>query len=83
MDRVSYYPDQTAKEKEEELQDAYDYMITGMKNARWEEDGPVMECTRENKLALRKNEQFDRWAAKCMKTLAEDEQREMEASEKN
>ena len=53
MERVSYYPDLSPEEETKEKEDAWDYAITGIKGAKWE-NGTAIECTRENKLRLLK-----------------------------
>ena len=78
MERVSYTEDQTPEEILQERDDLRDYVITGIEGAMWE-DGRQIECTRENKLKLFLNDEFDRYVAKCMATLAS----VGEASEKN
>jgi hypothetical protein len=82
MERVSYYPDLTAEEQQKETDDAADYAITGMQNAFWGKDKPI-ECTRENKLKLMKDEQFDRFFGRYIKLIAELEASGAEATEKN
>jgi hypothetical protein len=91
MERVSYFPDLSTEAEKKEREDAWDYCITGMKNARWTPDGPMMECTRENKLKLMKSSaiqnpddrEFDRFVGKCLLILAGAEKTDAEAAEKN
>jgi hypothetical protein len=68
MERVSYYPDQTYEELLKGREDAIDYAITGIKNAKWA-DGSVIECTRENKLKLRKIPAFERFLKRAWELL--------------
>ena len=82
MERVSYYPDLTAEEQQKETDDAADYAITGIKNAKWA-DGKPIECTRENKLKLMKDEQFDRFFGRCIKLITEMAASEAEVAAKN
>jgi len=78
MERVTYPEDQTPDEVERELCDLRDYVVTGIEGAQWS-DGSQIECTRENKLRLFKNEQFDRFVGKCITMLSG----QAETSEKN
>jgi len=82
MDHVSYYPDPTPEEIEKEQADAWDFMLTGIKNAFWGKDKPI-ECTPENKIKLMADKCFDRFAGKCLKELADAESKEAEVAEKN
>lgn len=82
MERVSYYPDPTAEEIQKEQEDAWDYLIVGVKNAKWA-DGTPIECTRADKIKLMKIEQFDLFIGHCLKVLAGSEKEEAEAAEKN
>jgi len=68
MERVSYYPDQTFEEVMKEREDACDYAITGIRNAKWA-DGTEIACTRENKLKLRKIPAFDRFLGRVWQIL--------------
>jgi len=91
MERVSYFPDLSPEAEKKEREDAWDYCITGMKNARWTADGPQMECNRENKIKLMKSSsaenpedrEFDRFIGKCLLILSGAEKAETEAAEKN
>lgn len=83
MERVSYYPDLPFEEAKKERDDSWDYAITGMRNARWSEEGPPMECTRENKIKLLKNSSFLRYANRVIQMLMETGVKQKEASEKN
>jgi len=70
MERVGYFPDLPAAEEQAERDDAWDYAITGIRNAFWE-DGASIECTRENKLKLLKNTAFLRYANRVLQLLLE------------
>lgn len=91
MERVSFYEDLPAADAKKEQEDSWDYAITGMKNARWEESGPEMECTRENKIKLMNSssahdptdKEFDRFLARCLFLLAGIEKKDEEKAEKN
>ena len=82
MERVSYYEDLPFAEAQKENDDAWDYAITGMKNAFTADDVP-MECTRENKLKLMKVPVFDRFVARCQQLLASSGVKAKEDEEKN
>jgi len=69
MERVTYYPDQTPEEVQKERDDTYDYAITGLEGFKDKDTGLVLECTRENKLALMRNAVFDRYFARCQQLL--------------
>jgi hypothetical protein len=71
MERVGYYPDLSPELEKEERDSSWDYVITGMRNARWTKDGPEMECTRENKLKLLKNSAFLRFANRVLQLILE------------
>jgi hypothetical protein len=82
MERVSYYPDLTPEEVQKEQEDAWDYLIIGVKNATWA-DGTPIECNRADKVKLMKIEQFDLFIGHCLKVLATGEKNEAEVAEKN
>ncbi len=83
MERVGYFPDLSPEEEIKERDDSWDYSITGMRNARWSEDGPEMECTRENKLKLLKNSAFLRYANRVLQLLFDTGIRVKGETEKN
>jgi hypothetical protein len=83
MDRVGYYPDLSFDEAKRERDNSWDYAITGMKFARWTEDGPEMDCTRENKLKLVKNSSFLRFANRVLQLLHDTGVKKKEDAEKN
>ena len=83
MERVGYYPDLPYAEEQKERDDSWDYAITGMRNARWTDDGPEMECTRENKLKLLKNSAFLRYANRVLQMLLDTGVKRKEEAEKN
>lgn len=83
MERVGYYPDLPAEEAEKENNEAWDYAITGMKNAKWKENGPEMECTMENKLKLIEIPAFLRFITRCFQILSNAGIKRQEDSEKN
>ena len=69
MERVSFPVDQTPEEIRQERDDFRDYIITGIDGATWS-DGRPIECTRENKLKLFLNEEFDIFVGRCLKLLS-------------
>ena len=83
MERVGYYPDLSPEEEIRERDDSWDYAITGIRNARWTEEGPEMDCTRENKLKLMKNSAFLRYANRVLQLLLETGVKQKEDAEKN
>ena len=52
-----------------ERDDAYDYAIVGLEGFKDKKTRKVIECTRENKLALMSKDFFDRFFADCQQTL--------------
>lgn len=70
MERVGYYAELSPEEDAKENDDAWDYAITGMKNAFTAPDIP-MECTRENKLRLVKMPVFLRYMRRAFQILSE------------
>jgi len=83
MERVTYYPDLLIDEAIKERDDSWDYTITGMKNARWTDDGPPMECTRDNKLKLIRNTSFLRFANRVLQIITETGVKVKDEAEKN
>lgn len=79
----SFYPDLSFDEAMKERDDSWDFAITGMRNARWDEGGPEMACTRENKLKLVKNAMFLRYANRVIQMLHETGVKKAEALPKN
>lgn len=82
MERVGYYEDLPADEAQKENDDAWDYCITGMKNA-FSSPGVEIECTRENKLKLINIPVFVRFISKVFSMQIESGVKQREASEKN
>lgn len=83
MERVGYWPDLPPEEEQAERDDSWDFVITGMRNARWTADGPEMECTRENKLKLLKNSAFLRYANHVLQLILDIGVKVKEDAEKN
>lgn len=82
MERVGYYEDLPPDEAQKESDDAWDYAITGMKNA-FAVDGLPMDCTRANKLKLVKIPIFLRYIQRVFQILADAGVKKAEESEKN
>lgn len=82
MERVVYYADLSVAEAKAERDEAYDYAITGMEGFKDSKTGKIIECTRENKIALMKVPVFDRFFARCQQILASSGIKEREEEEK-
>ena len=83
MERISYLKEQTVAESQRDTDDAVDYAITGLENFKDKKSKTVIECTRENKLALTKIPAFDRFVGRCLRLLEGAEAKQKEESEKN
>lgn len=82
MERVGYYPDLLPDEAEKENQDAWDYAITGIKNA-FDASGKDIVCDRENKLALIEIPAFMRFLFRVFEIISVSGARAREEIEKN
>ena len=82
MERVGYYEDLPADETQTENDDAWDYAITGIKDAYSAPDVPI-ECTRENKLKLLDMPVFARFMNRVFQIISEAGVKQKEDSEKN
>lgn len=82
MERVGYYPDLDPEVETKESEDAWDYAITGMRNA-FSSPGVEIECTRENKLKLLNIPSFVRFVNRVFEILAESGIKQQEESEGN
>ena len=93
MERVPYYPDLPPEEEAKANDDAWDYCITGFKNAfsraavmdgeKVVEPAVPLECTRENKLALVEIPAFNRYIQRVFLIQSEAGIGEQEVQEKN
>ena len=83
MERISYLEEIGPGESIKQMEDAYDYAITGLEGFKNKRDKSIIECTRENKIALMKNPAFDRFFAKCQALLETDAVVQAETEEKN
>jgi len=82
MERVGYYDDLPEDEAQKENDDAWDYAITGIRNA-FSAPGVSIECTRENKLKLIKIPSFNRFITRVFIMLNEAGIKREEDAEKN
>jgi len=82
MERVGYYEDLPADETQKENDDAWDYAITGIKDAYSAPDVPI-ECTRENKLKLLDMPVFVRFINRVFQIISEAGVRQKEDSDLN
>ena len=71
MERITYYEDESPEAVQEGIEGAWDYAITGLKGFKNKTTGEVIECTKENKIALMKIPAFDRFIAKCFRVLGD------------
>jgi len=83
MDRIEFYPAQTVEEIKAERGDAWDYAIVNFEGFKDKAAQKVLECTRENKIAMMKNPVFDRFVARCLQILGESGVQEKETKAKN
>lgn len=83
MERITYYKDQTPEEAQKNIDDTWDYVITGLEGFKNKKTGKDIECTRENKLKLIEVPAFDRFIAHCLKLLEGSEAKRKEEAEKN
>ena len=79
MERITYYEDEGQEVVQAGIDAAFDYAITGLKGFKNKKTGDVVECTKDNKIALMKIPAFDRFIAKCFRVLGDLE----EEDEKN
>ena len=82
MERVGYYPDLPPDKAERENEDAWDYAITGIKNA-FAANGKEITCTRKNKLALIEIPAFMRFILRVFEIMSVSGVKAREATEKN
>ena len=83
MERVGYYDDLPPDQAQKENDDAWDYAITGIRNAE-SAPGVNIECNRENKLKfINRVPGFLRFISRVFVIMSEAGVRQKEASEKN
>ena len=83
MDRDRHPEDLTFAEAQAERDDAFDFAITGIEGFKDAKTGKMIDCTRENKLALMKVPVFDRFFARCQQLLSSSGVKQAEEAEKN
>jgi len=69
MERVVSLKELSMEEVRQERDDAIDYAITGLKGFRDKATKKLLECTRENKLAMIKSPLVDRFFGYCQEQL--------------
>ena len=82
MERVTWWEDLPDDEAQKEADDAWDYAITGIKNA-FASPGVPIECTRENKLKLIRMPIFLRFVTRVFMIINDAGVKQKEDSEKN
>jgi len=82
MERVGYYEDLPPDQQKKETEDAWDYAITGIKDA-FSSDGSPIECTKENKLKLIEVPMFLRFVSRVFEIIDEAGIKRKEEAEKN
>lgn len=83
MERITYYEELTPEETQKEIDNTWDYAITGLEGFKDKKTGKVLECTKETKLKLMQVPSFDRFIGHCLKILEGSEAKQREESEKN
>jgi hypothetical protein len=83
MERKTHYKDQTWEEEQKEIDDMWDYVITGLECFKNKKTKEFLECTRENKLKLMMIPAFDRFIGHCLKILEGAEVEKAKATAKN
>ena len=82
MERVSWPKELPPDEAQKENEDAWDYAITGIKNA-FSAPGVPIDCNRENKLKFIDMPVFARFVRHVFEIISEAGVKHREASEKN
>jgi hypothetical protein len=70
MERISFYAELSVDDVKAERDDAFDFAITGIEGFKDAKTGKMIDCTRDNKLALMKVPVFDRFFARCQQLLS-------------
>ena len=81
MERVAWFDELTPEQAKAESEDTWDFCITGLENFFMA--GEEIPCTKEGKNKLMAIAAFDRFMARCLKTLGKVEADEREEAEKN
>ncbi len=79
MEKVTFFVEQPFEILMAETDDMYDYAIMELEGFRNKKTADPIACTRENKIALRRNEVFKRYFERCQQVLHGD----VELEEKN
>jgi len=82
MERVSYFEDLPPAEQKKENEDAWDYAITGIRNAFSAPNVPI-QCTRESKVKLLEIQVFLRFINKVLQIISESGAKQKEETEEN
>lgn len=82
MERVGYMPDLPPEKEKAERDGAWDYTITGIRNAYWDEKTPI-QCDLESKLKLLKIPAFLRFANRVVEIIMEIGTQRQQDAEKN
>jgi hypothetical protein len=83
MERITFYAELSVEDAKAERDDAFDYAITGIEGFKDASTSKMIDCIRENKMALMKVPVFDRFFAKCQQALASSGVKQAEEAEKN
>jgi len=82
MERVTWDADLTSEQNAQESAEAWDYAITGFKNA-FSAPGKPIECTLDNKLRFTKMPVFVRFIGRVFQIIADAGVGQQKAAEKN
>jgi len=80
MERITFYAELSVEDAKAERDDAFDFAITGIEGFKDAKTGRLIDCTRENKLALMKVPVFDRFFARCQQLLSNSGVKEQEVA---
>lgn len=84
MEKVTSLKELSTNEIKKELEDLYDFAITGIRNAFWDEEGKEpIECTKEDKAKLKDIGVFDRFLNRAWQIIEEQEVGAVGKIEKN
>jgi hypothetical protein len=83
MERIAFYAELSVDDARAERDDAFDFAITGIEGFKDAKTGKLIDCTRENKLALMKVPVFDRFFARCQQLLSSSGVKEQVAAAEN
>lgn len=82
MERVGYFEEQSREDAKKEIDDAWDFAITGLEEF-FDAKGQSIICNRENKIKLMALPVFDRFIARCLQLLSASGVKVKEEQEKN